>query len=1071
MLDDKEIFEVIGQGPLGCVHRGHDLTIDAEVAIKVHHDRVRGLLARYPEYWEAQERLARRSAGRRDLVRILEVDPEGGRIVTDFLPRHLGDCPRYKPRHVIGITQKVLKALDALHTQCGVMHLAIHPGNIRRDDSGILLGDARGIPPGGRRDELISALTSLASSPEASAQGEPRTLYLAPELLEEQGSQIGPAADLYATGMTAVRLLVGPSLVRRLPAFPDRADAADAWARWQLDRSRSIAAVLDAHAEIPEGFRELLLRLTAKSLDERHDRAQEALEDLRASLRRVVAVSAPRPTGGRAVSAPGPTRELAPSPTAEGRLGPAAFTTGLKTARVGILKPARPSPEPANPLAEAARASFQAARSHWQGSFPIRLAALGLLVALMAWAVLPRPDSALRPAEFLITNDEVVGRLTVARVLEPAGEGAGTTDQPPPSEIVINSASIEKLRSIRKDLPDGPYLVTIAAPDHEELHERIRLDARRQFAFALKRRWVKVRLQGLNQELQEVRYQLPTETQSSEGVLSELMLPVGKESRVDLERAGYERRTVTVRVPRDASSVFDDPQEIRLERLPLRTRRVEVTTVPADAKVRIDGEVARPAGSFHLAGGKHTLVVQREGYADVTRVLDVVPEETPERVEVRLTRPVRPVRFLVGPETQLRVTQLTPDRAPLPIDTRAGETLELETGTVLAIDASAEGMAWGRQRTVVRVEPGASVQEIRVTTAAPREVRFDGLDLSFVRLEGGPFLEGFEEDVYSRVARRKLLPLLNAAKLPDDRDIDPAGLSLKIYRNRQQLREESARNPARMVQVAPFYASTTPVTWREWFRVMGAGLLPGEAGADPAAFLERMGDLPATNLPFLACQQFRVREEARLRAAGLLDEAHALSLPTKLEMEYLLKGGLSAADVLARQIDPLDRAALLDQSLAERAQVWTDLEQQATSTARVQPASAGEPNRLGIHLGNVASWIHDGAGKQGAMILGPSHLDRVNRPTAVGWKSPTLAHDFPRHQAYLLHDLGGFWPLRPRFQPTEEPPGAAVGFYLVIRRRHPAGIPNPSADRPMASAWSGRAPADPSPAAFGSVAR
>jgi len=128
-----------------------------------------------------------------DVQAITFVTPyiEGGSIYTAFTE---GD--RFGAAQVRQIADDVLMALDFLHTQHGLLHRDVKPGNILLE--------------GGRGRALLADLGSAALLDATAAAdahaGSP--LYRSPEA--NPSGKIGVRADLYSLGVTMVEMLNGP---------------------------------------------------------------------------------------------------------------------------------------------------------------------------------------------------------------------------------------------------------------------------------------------------------------------------------------------------------------------------------------------------------------------------------------------------------------------------------------------------------------------------------------------------------------------------------------------------------------------------------------------------------------------------------------------------------------------------------------------------------------------------------------------------------------------------------------------------------------------------------------------
>lgn len=188
------LFEAIGSGAFGTVHRGWDPTLDREVAVKLF--RSNGGPATSP--LEEGRLLAR--VRHSNVVTVYGADRDGDEagiwmeyIDGQTLARMVRDNGPLSAREVTGIGVDLCRALAALHS-AGLLHRDIKAQNVMREVGGrIVLMDFSGAQVIERdtRDTVTS--------------GTP--LYMAPELLDR-----GPAtfaSDVYSLGVLLFFLLSG----------------------------------------------------------------------------------------------------------------------------------------------------------------------------------------------------------------------------------------------------------------------------------------------------------------------------------------------------------------------------------------------------------------------------------------------------------------------------------------------------------------------------------------------------------------------------------------------------------------------------------------------------------------------------------------------------------------------------------------------------------------------------------------------------------------------------------------------------------------------------------------------
>lgn len=262
-----EIRRRIGTGAVGEVYHAFDRTARQEVALKV---LFPGTGVRNAERMRRELRVVRRLA-HPGIVRVWDIGEHGGffYLVAELLEGEslrdrLEREGRLAPEAAERILREVLEALDHAH-HAGVVHRDVNPSNIllvRR--------------PGETRERAVLIDFGLARHAEESAPltaagrfvGTPQ--YCAPEQIRGD-REIGPAADLYACGVTLWEMLAG------VPPFRGRSD---------LD-------VLTAHLEkapphpsrempaVPVRLRALALHLLEKEPRKRPASAAEAARLLR----------------------------------------------------------------------------------------------------------------------------------------------------------------------------------------------------------------------------------------------------------------------------------------------------------------------------------------------------------------------------------------------------------------------------------------------------------------------------------------------------------------------------------------------------------------------------------------------------------------------------------------------------------------------------------------------------------------------------------------------------------------------------------------------------------------------
>ena len=350
MFDGRyEVRSTLGQGGMGTVYRGWQMSVDREVAIKVIHPKLasdRIAVKRFLREVRLASRISQPgivnvydSGQTEDGILYLVMELLRGRpLAQDLLARQPIAMQRVET-----IALQLCDALDVAHA-AGIVHRDLKPGNI------VILDD----PPGrdlikvldfGLAKSLVADTSSVVTQSNAII-GTP--LYMAPEQIQNRPAD--ERADLYSLGCIIYQLVSG-----RPPFIAD-----------------SVNQVLAMHIEeapdplpgfVPPRLQRVILKLLAKDPGNRILSAaltRTALEDAfvevshastsertllpAISPQAALAVTAPAtPTGGAAaVSAP-VNPAIAPHKRKWGRLIPAVIILGL--AIVYLLDRNRPTRE------------------------------------------------------------------------------------------------------------------------------------------------------------------------------------------------------------------------------------------------------------------------------------------------------------------------------------------------------------------------------------------------------------------------------------------------------------------------------------------------------------------------------------------------------------------------------------------------------------------------------------------------------------------------------------------------------------------------------------------------------
>jgi beta-lactam-binding protein with PASTA domain/predicted Ser/Thr protein kinase len=311
----SQVGELLGYGGMAEVHRGRDLRLGRDVAIKM----LRSDLARDATFQERFRREAQNSAALNHpaIVAVYDTGEEtsstGERqpfIVMEFVPGKtlkevLAAEQRLQPRKALEIIADICAALEFSHRH-GIIHRDIKPGNVMITPNGQVkvmdFGIARALASGATTMTQTSAVIGTAQ-------------YLSPE--QARGESVDARSDVYAAGCVLFELLVGH------PPFVGDSPVSVAYQHVR----ETPKAPSDISHEVPPEVDAIVLKALAKNPLNRYQSAQE----MRADALRAVA--------GRPVMAPAVMTEaetmamtgaMGGAPTAMTRAIPGATMTGAR---------------------------------------------------------------------------------------------------------------------------------------------------------------------------------------------------------------------------------------------------------------------------------------------------------------------------------------------------------------------------------------------------------------------------------------------------------------------------------------------------------------------------------------------------------------------------------------------------------------------------------------------------------------------------------------------------------------------------------------------------------------------
>ncbi|MCB6705974.1 Stk1 family PASTA domain-containing Ser/Thr kinase [[Clostridium] saccharogumia] len=263
-----ELLELIGQGGMADVYLAKDIILNRTIAIKI----LRTSLAKDPIYVTRFQREASAAAAlsHRNIVEIYDVgeDEDKYYIVMEYIPgTTLKELILKRGAvHVveaIDIMKQVVSGIAKAH-QLGIIHRDLKPQNILVTDSGVAK----------IADFGIASMQSLAQVTQTDViMGSLH--YLAPELA--RGEKATVQSDIYALGIVFYELLRG-----EVP-FNGESPVNIALKHMQED----LPSLLEFNPTIPQSVENIIIKATAKNLNDRYNNANEMLEDLNTCMDRL----------------------------------------------------------------------------------------------------------------------------------------------------------------------------------------------------------------------------------------------------------------------------------------------------------------------------------------------------------------------------------------------------------------------------------------------------------------------------------------------------------------------------------------------------------------------------------------------------------------------------------------------------------------------------------------------------------------------------------------------------------------------------------------------------------------
>ena len=266
-----EIGELLGYGGMAEVHKGKDVRLGRDVAVKV----LRADLARDPTFQNRFRREAQAAAGLNhpSIVAVYDTGeddgPEGHTpyIVMEYVEGHtlrevLKTQGHLPPQQAMEITAEVCSALDFSH-RSGIVHRDIKPGNVMITNAGAIKVMDFGI---------ARALADNAATVTATAAVIGTAQYLSPE--QARGESVDARSDVYSTGCLLYELLTGHP--------PFTGDSPVAIAYQHVRENPQVPSSVN-HA-VPPALDSIVMKALAKNPLNRYQTAAEMRTDLHRAL-------------------------------------------------------------------------------------------------------------------------------------------------------------------------------------------------------------------------------------------------------------------------------------------------------------------------------------------------------------------------------------------------------------------------------------------------------------------------------------------------------------------------------------------------------------------------------------------------------------------------------------------------------------------------------------------------------------------------------------------------------------------------------------------------------------------
>ena len=412
-----EIKELLGEGGMASVWRAEQPTLETEVAIKVLDPSLakdNNLVARFMDEAKIQVKLRHPNVVKIEnfsmdnLAMVMEL--VAGSALDEVIGREVGPIPFQRAMPMI---QQILAAVGAAH-EMNIVHRDLKPSNIIKTPEGKIKVMDFGI---------AKVLGARGRTRTGTTMGTPD--YMAPEQIKG-AKDVGPAADIYALGVTFYEMLSG-----RTPFMMDP----EADSEFEIMEAQVYKKPPDPREFYP-GIPEEVVAVVMKALEKKPEDRYQSVEELKYALEQASGME-----GETWQAEPTPTPAPVERPDPPKRKKPAAETV--------IESPDDPltlaAPAPSAALAAAPGPAAAPAAAH-------RMAQPPRVVAPPAAVEIDEP--VMVPQQGLSTGVKVglgglgagglVVFVVIVMLVSGGGDGGNTTPPEPTSHAVIDPAPAHK---------------------------------------------------------------------------------------------------------------------------------------------------------------------------------------------------------------------------------------------------------------------------------------------------------------------------------------------------------------------------------------------------------------------------------------------------------------------------------------------------------------------------------------------------------------------------------------------------------------------------------------------------